>query len=85
MIFANCVLKKCANDTGALKKSVPQAVVNRYPSKQKVKLSSIMTQHPDKAVLERGLSWKTFMPFIAGLAFLAVAIVYLKAFRRDRG
>jgi hypothetical protein len=69
---------------GGEKKSESQAVVNRYPSGQKV-IVYYDPKHPEKAVLERGLIWKTFIPFIAGLAFLAVAIVCLKAYRRDRG
>ena len=73
-----------AGGEGGEKKSEAQAVVNRYPSGQKV-IVYYDPKHPEKAVLERGLIWKTFMPFIAGLAFLAVAIVCLKASRRDRG
>jgi hypothetical protein len=68
---------------GGEKKSKSQAVVDRYPSGQKV-IVYYDPKHPDKAVLERGIIWKTFMPFIAGLAFLAVAMVCLKAFQRDR-
>ena len=68
---------------GGEKKSESQAVVDHYPSGQKV-IVYYDPKHPDKAVLERGLIWKTFMPLVAGLAFLAVAIVCLKAFRRDR-
>ena len=69
---------------GGEKKSESQAVADRYPSGQKV-IVYYDPKYPEKAVLERGLIWKTFMPFIAGLAFLAVAIVCLKASRRDRG
>jgi hypothetical protein len=69
---------------GGEKKSESQAVVNRYPSGQRV-IVYYDPKHPNKAVLERGLIWKTFMPFIAGLSFLAVAIACLKVFRRDRG
>jgi len=73
-----------AGGEGGEKKSEAQAVVNRYPSGQKV-IVHYDPKHPEKAVVERGLIWKTFMPFLAGLVFLAVAIVCLKAYRRDRG
>jgi hypothetical protein len=69
---------------GGEKKSKAQAVVNRYPSGQKV-IVYYDPKHPERAVLLMGFTWKTFMPFVAGLAFLAVGIVCLKAYRKQKG
>jgi hypothetical protein len=69
---------------GGEKKSEAEAVVDRYPSGQKV-IVYYDPNDPQRAVLERGLIWKTFMPFVAGLGFLVVGIVCLKAYLRDRG
>jgi hypothetical protein len=69
---------------GGEKKSESQSVVDRYPSGQKV-VVYYNPKHPERAVLLMGFTWKTFMPFVAGLAFLAVGIVCLKAYRKQQG
>jgi hypothetical protein len=69
---------------GGEKKSEAQAVVDRYPSGQQV-IVYYDLKHLERAVLIMGFTWKTFMPFAAGLAFLAVAIVCLKAYRKQKG
>ena len=68
---------------GGEKRGQAQAVADRYPAGQKV-VVYYDPKHPERAVLERGLIWKTFMPFVAGLGFLVVGIVCLKAYRKDR-
>lgn len=72
-----------AGGEGGDTKIEAQALANRYPSGQKV-VVYYDPKHPEKAVLERGLIWKTFMPFLAGLGFLVVGIVCLKAYRKDK-
>jgi len=69
---------------GGEKKSEAEAVAERYPSGQKV-MVYYDPNDPARAVLQRGLIWKTFMPLAAGLGFLVVGIVCLKAYRKDRG
>jgi hypothetical protein len=68
---------------GGEKKNKAQAVVNRYSSGKKVAVY-YDPNHPEKAVLETGFSWKTFMPFAAGLGFLIVGIICLRAYQKSK-
>jgi hypothetical protein len=68
---------------GGEEKSEAQAVVDRYLSGQKV-IVYYDPKNPERAVLEKGFTWKTFMPFAAGLGFLVVGIICFKAYRRNK-
>jgi hypothetical protein len=68
---------------GGEKKNEAQAVVDHYFSGKKIAVY-YDPEHPKKAVLETGFRWQTFMPCAAGLGFLIVGIICLKAYQKDK-
>jgi hypothetical protein len=66
------------------KRGRAKKVVDRYPSGKKVTVY-YNPQDPQVAVLKAGFSWGAILAFLAGLVFLVVGIVCLKAYRRQKG
>jgi len=69
------------SDKVGVTKSEAQAVAGSYTSGKKV-MVYYDPANPERATLERGFTMDAFMPMAGGIAFLAVAFICLKAYRR---